>query len=133
MQKEKTSCYIYKNDAIYKDDKLTSINYLGFIFDGQNTRIRPRAITKYYYRMHRKAYTIGRSNWMSPKGKHISAKELYSIYSDNNNKQTFISYARKAKIVMKLNDPEAESLIKNHKQKIALAIKKGQQKENDNG
>lgn len=111
LQKEKTSCYTYKNEVVYEGDQPSSINYLGFLFDGKNIRIRPRAITKYYYRMRRKAHTIGRSNWTSTKGKHISAKELYSIYSRNDEKQTFIDYARKAKGVLKLNDQEADALI----------------------
>lgn len=128
LQKEKTSCYTYKNEVVYEGDQPSSINYLGFLFNGKNIRIRPRAITKYYYRMRRKAHTIGRSNWTSTKGKHISAKELYSIYSRNDEKQTFIDYARKAKEVLKLNDQEADALIKYHKRKIAMAIKEGQKK-----
>ena len=128
LQKEKTSCYTYKDEVIYEGDQPSSINYLGFLFDGKNIRIMPRAITKYYYRMRRKAHTIGRSNWTSTKGKHISAKELYSIYSRNDEKQTFIDYARKAKGVLKLNDQEADALIKYHKRKIAMAIKEGQKK-----
>lgn len=128
LQKEKTSCYTYKNEVVYEGDQPSSINYLGFLFDGKNIRIRPRAITKYYYRMRRKAHTIGRSNWTSTKGKHISAKELYSIYSRNDEKQTFIDYARKAKGLLKLNDQEADALIKYHKRKIAMAIKEGQKK-----
>ena len=67
-------------------------------------------------------------NWTSTKGKHISAKELYSIYSRNDEKQTFIDYARKAKGILKLNDQEANALIKHHKRKIAMAIKEGQKK-----
>ena len=101
LQKEKTSCYTYKNKVVYEGDQPSSINYLGFLFDGKNIRLRPRAITKYYYRMRRKAHTIGRSNWISSKGRHISAKELYSIYSRNDEKQTFIDYARKAKGILK--------------------------------
>ena len=128
LQKEKTSCYTYKNEVVYEGDQPSSINYLGFLFDGKNIRIRPRAITKYYYRMRRKAHTIGRSNWTSSKGRHISAKELYSIYSHNDEKQTFIDYARKAKGILKLNDQEADALIKHHKRKIAMAIKEGQKK-----
>ncbi len=128
LQKEKTSCYTYKDEVIYEGDQPSSINYLGFLFDGKNIRIRPRAITKYYYRMRRKANTIGRSNWTSSKGRRISAKELYSIYSRNDEKQTFIDYARKAKGVLKLNDQEADALIKYHKRKIAMAIKEGQKK-----
>ena len=128
LQKEKTSCYTYKDEVIYEGDQPSSINYLGFLFDGKNIRIRPRAITKYYYRMRRKANTIGRSNWTSSKGRRISAKELYSIYSRNDEKQTFIHYARKAKGILKLNDQEANALIKHHKRKIAMAIKEGQKK-----
>ena len=128
LQKEKTSCYTYKDEVIYEGDQPSSINYLGFLFDGKNIRIRPRAITKYYYRMRRKANTIGRSNWTSSKGRHISAKELYSIYSRNDEKQTFIDYAKKAKRILKLNDQEADALIKHHKRKIAMAIKEGQKK-----
>ena len=128
LQKEKTSCYTYKNEVVYEGDQPSSINYLGFLFDGKNIRIRPRAITKYYYRMRRKAHTIGRSNWTSSKGRHISAKELYGIYSRNDEKQTFIDYAKKAKGILKLNDQEADALIKHHKRKIAMAIKEGQKK-----
>ena len=128
LQKEKTSCYTYKDEVIYEGDQPSSINYLGFLFDGKNIRIRPRAITKYYYRMRRKANTIGRSNWTSSKGRRISAKELYSIYSRNDEKQTFIDYARKAKGILKLNHQEANALIKHHKRKIAMAIKEGQKK-----
>ena len=128
LQKEKTSCYTYKDEVIYEGDQPSSINYLGFLFDGKNIRIRPRAITKYYYRMRRKANTIGRSNWTSSKGRRISAKELYSIYSRNDEKQTFIDYARKAKGILKLNDQEANALIKHHKRKTAMAIKEGQKK-----
>lgn len=128
LQKEKTSCYTYKDEVVYEGDRPSSINYLGFLFDGKSIRIRPRAITKYYYRMRRKAHTIGRSNWTSSKGRHISAKELYSIYSRNDEKQTFIDYAKKAKGILKLNDQEADALIKHHKRKIAMAIKEGQKK-----
>ena len=128
LQKEKTSCYTYKDEVIYEGDQPSSINYLGFLFDGKSIRIRPRAITKYYYRMCRKAHAIGRSNWISSKGRRISAKELYSIYSRNDEKQTFIDYARKAKGILKLNDQEANALIKHHKRKFAMAIKEGQKK-----
>ena len=55
-------------------------------------------------------------------------KKLYSIYSDNEEKRTFIDYAKNAKKILKLNDQETDSLIKYHKRKIAMAIKEGQKK-----
>ncbi len=127
LQKEKTSNYIYENNAIYayQTGEPSNLNYLGFLFDGKNIKMRPRAITKYYYRMRRKAHTIGRRGWISPKRKHISAKMLYSIYSSNNERQTFIDYAQKAKRLLELCDQETDALIKHHKRKIAQAIKEG--------
>lgn len=120
-----------KNKCIYKypQNQLTHLKYLGFIFDGTNIKINPKAITKYYYRMQRKARNIVRCNWISSKGHHISAKNLYRVYASNNKKskskhtQTFIDYAKKAKKILNLNDPETDSLIKTHKQKIAKALK----------
>lgn len=130
LQKEKTSVYIFENELIttFPAKETSKIDYLGFIFDGVNIKLRPKAITKYYYRMRRKARNIGRSNWQSPKGRYISAKNLYNIYSGSGKQQTFIDYAKRAKYILKLNDGETDALIKHHKRKIAHAIKSGQQK-----
>lgn len=126
LEENKTLLYVYKNNKIYKDNKNSNINYLGFVFDGSSVKIRPKAITKYYYRMRRKAHTIGRCNWISPKGNHISAKKLYGIYSKNKeNKQTFIDYIKKSKDILNINDQEADALLKRHKHKIAMAIREG--------
>ena len=105
LQQDKTKFYIYNNKCIYKypQNQLTHLKYLGFIFDVTNIKINPKAITKYYYRMQRKARNIVRCNWTSSKGHHISALNLYRVYASNNNKsnskhtQTFIDYAKKAK------------------------------------
>ena len=133
LQKEKTDCYLYQNGIVreYATHAVSALNYLGFVFNGQTTKIRPRAITKYYYRMHRKARTIGLCNWKTPKGNHVSAEKLYEIYSDSKNHyskkrgQNFITYARRAKGILHLVDPETDSLIKHNKRKIAKAIKNG--------
>lgn len=130
LQKEKTAVYIYDDGSIfdYRSNQLATIDYLGFVFDGSNIKLRPKSITKYYYRMRRKAQTIGRSHWESPKGKHISARNLYDIYASGGEHQTFIDYAKRAKDILKLNDREVDSLIKHHKRKIANAIKSGEKK-----
>lgn len=125
LQAEKTSYYIYSNKKVYSypDKQLSIIDYLGFVFEGDNIRMRPRSITKYYYRMRRKAYNIVKNNWMSPKGKRITAKRLYNIYSKNDKGQTFITYAKRARRIMNLNDLEINALISRHKQKISIALK----------
>lgn len=68
------------------------------------------------------------NHWQSPKGKHISARKLYDIYSGGGEHRTFIDYAKRAKGILKLNDREADALIKHHKRKIANAIKSGEKK-----
>lgn len=130
LQKEKTALYVCTNDSIteFSSKKASSIDYLGFVFDGIHIKIRPKAITKYYYRMRRKAKNIGRNGWKSSKGKHISAKNLYGIYASGGEQQTFIDYAKRAKKVLKINDKEADALIKHYKRKIASAIKSYQKK-----
>lgn len=126
LEKDKTKMYTYENGKIweYPVRKNLQISYLGFMFDGKNIKIRPKAITKYYYRMHRKAYNISKRNNISPMGRRISAKNLYTIYSKGEKRQTFVDYARKANQILKLNDAEAEGIIKFHKRKIANALKK---------
>lgn len=125
LQEEKTACYLYSNNSIYSypNNELSQIDYLGFIFDGDKIKLRPRSITKYYYRMRRKAHNIFKRNRISPNGKYITAKKLYDIYSDNDKQQTFITYAKRAKRIVGLKDLETDALIKRHKQKIAKAIK----------
>lgn len=130
LQKEKTAVYICDNGSIteFYSKECSSIDYLGFVFDGTNIKLRPKAITKYYYRMRRKARNIGRNDWKSPKGNHISAKNLYRIYAGSGEQQTFIDYAKRAKQILKINDKEADALIKHHKRKIAHAINRSKKK-----
>ncbi|MGI6664536.1 MAG: hypothetical protein ACOX3W_03875 [Christensenellaceae bacterium] len=40
--------------------------------------------------------------------------------------QTFIDYAKRARRILEMQDPETNAVIKKHKQKIAEAIKKGE-------
>ena len=130
LQPEKTKIFFSNGPSVidYCTKNPAVIDYLGFIFDGTTIKLRPKAITKYYYRMNRKAKTIGRCNWTSPNGRHIHPKALYDTYSDNGHKQTFISYAKRATKELSLQDPETAALIKNHKRKIAHAITRGKSK-----
>jgi len=130
LHEDKTNLMIFNNGsfASFPENKPTTLDYLGFIFDGTDIKLRTKSTTKYYYRMRRKARHIGKRNWISPTGKHITAKNLYRIYSTNDEQQTFIDYAKRATHRLKLNDPVANSLIKHHKRKIANAIKDGVEK-----
>ena len=128
LQEEKTDVYIYDTDKIeeYPGKDTSYIDYLGFIFDGKTIKLRPRSITKYYYRMRRKAYNIIKRQGVSPNGSKITAERLYSLYgkSKPDGDPTFVDYAIRARKILDLKDPEADALIKGHKQKIAHILKK---------
>lgn len=86
LQPNKTKMYSYKNNEIqnitdsehmYKD----YIDYLGFIFDGKEVTLRPKTISKYYYRMYKKLNYIVKSNGKTKNNTRISCKNLYRIYT----------------------------------------------------
>ncbi len=101
------------------------LDYLGVAFDGENRRIRARAISKYYYRMHRKAKTIARQQ----RGR----KNIYSVYSERARRITgnrsFVDYIKSADSILGLSDPESDSIVAHNMEKIAKAINKASRKE----
>ena len=129
LQKDKTGFYLFKSqDEGGTVSKISScgrildpeshIDYLGFSFDGTNRRIRAKTITKYHYKMRKKARTVA----VQGRG----ARNLYGIYSRHARRLTghgsFVDYAKIARNVMHLNDPEADSVVKHDMEKIAKAI-----------
>lgn len=95
------------------------IHFLGISFNGQNVSLRQKAITKYYYRMYRKAKWIKKCKGISPLGKHISNRNLYERYSRNGS-QNFISYINRAKDVFPHD--QVEKVSTRHMQRIKHAI-----------
>jgi len=77
------------------------INFLGFTFDGKKVSIRAKTISKYYYRMYRKAKNIANTGGYTSAGKHISCENLYRRYSERGadgkpgNFLTYVSRAEK--------------------------------------
>lgn len=90
LQQEKTQFYSFINNSLKNcgnkfgeraDISNRFINFLGFTFDGQQIFIRDKTISKYYYRMYRKAKTIAKSHGYSKYGKKISNEMIYKRYS----------------------------------------------------
>ena len=114
LQQEKTQIFKYDTEQVESCNELflkdvpngkNEIDYLGFTFDGKVVTIRDKTITKYYYRLYRKAGTIVRSGGYTPKGKKISCKNLYEEYTvkgsrkkgnDGKIKGNFITYVQRA-------------------------------------
>lgn len=102
------------------------LNFLGFSFNGKEITIRDKTISKYYYRMYRKAHTINKNRFVSPKGKRISCKNLYEKYSikgAKGGKGNFLTYVCRANKAYHGQEPINRS-IKNHMYKIRKALNK---------
>ena len=95
------------------------INFLGFTFDGQSVSVRSKTISKYYYRMYRKAKSISKNPTLS------GADNLYKSYSIHGAKAkpgNFFTYINHAKQVFG-EDELIDRDLKNHIPKIRKALK----------
>jgi RNA-directed DNA polymerase len=109
------------------EDRLTTanpLNYLGFTFDGENKRIRPASIARYYRKMKRgvsraKAirYRICQKEgaWTP-----LRRRKLHLLYSYLG-RHNFLSYAFTAAKIM--NDPGIKKQVKAHWKRLQQLIK----------
>lgn len=135
LQQEKTQFYSFINNSLENcgnkfgeraDISNRFINFLGFTFDGQQIFIRDKTISKYYYRMYRKAKTIAKSHGYSKYGKKISNEMIYKRYSIKgayDKPGNFITYVDRAQRMFN-NQKSINAKTKNHMQKIKKAIGK---------
>lgn len=134
LEPQKTQ--IYKIDLPYieniggsilenADGSKSVINFLGFTFNGITITLRSKTVSKYYYRMYRKAHAIAENP--DQKGK----DHLYQEYSERGakptgkNKGNFFTYVHRAERVFG-NVEEIQKPVKNHMAKIRRALKKPQ-------
>lgn len=106
------------------DDSSRTINFLGFSFDGQKVRIRSKTVSKYYYRMYRKAHNIAKMGGYTPDGKRITSENLYMTYSRKGAKKgpgNFLTYVNRAASEYGSNEPIKRDTRK-HMQKIRKAL-----------
>ena len=135
LQPEKTQFYSFADNSLENcgnkfDVKIDCsnrfVNFLGFTFDGKQIFIRDKTISKYYYRMYRKARTIVKSQGYSKYGNKISNKMIYKRYSIKgayDKPGNFITYVNRAQRMFN-NQKSINGKTKNHMQKIKKAIGK---------
>ena len=133
LQNEKTQFFYFDGTTIANcsadfhtnaDCKNRYVNFLGFTFDGKDVVIRPKTVTKYYYRMHRKVKGIVSAGGISPRGRKISKRNLYEKYSVRGaygKKGNFLSYVARSKAIF--GEESIERDTRNHMQKIKRALK----------
>lgn len=124
LQDEKTKRLFYDGKKIFnlRNNKEDEIDYLGFRFDGFRTKFRPKGITKYYYRMNRKAKSIRRSNGITKFGNVISNSNIYKLYSERGD-SNYISYLKNCYRIMEIFDPEAKAIVKHNMAKVKKVLR----------
>lgn len=87
LSPDKTKCFIKNRDNISSIDlktkkvikDKTTIDYLGFSYDGKCVKIREKTVSKYYRKMYSRIKTINK--WTVKTGNNIGRKKLYKQYS----------------------------------------------------
>lgn len=118
------------------ESTLKVINFLGFKFDGKEVTLRPKTVSKYYYRMRHKAIGIAHQYWKH--NRFVGQKDLYRRYAktgtmSKNLKKAqaspslqkygnFLSYVDRAK--REFADQPVDRDTKNHMRKIRKCLKK---------
>lgn len=109
IQPEKTVVRLYENRLI-KDTEgnLSQLDYLGFVTNGNEIRIREKSLFKYYSRAYRKAKKCKKSElYFQKEGKTrlYGRRDLYRVYThlgrNYKKRGNFITYSNKAHMKMK--------------------------------
>lgn len=135
LQPEKTQFYSFSSQKLTNcgidfdsniDCSNRFLNFLGFTFDGTTISIRDKTISKYYYRMYRKAKTIAKNHGYNKYGKKISNENIYKRYSFKGAYEkpgNFITYVKRAQRHFD-GQKSINRSTANHMQKIKKAINK---------
>lgn len=113
IQNEKTEIRLYKNGEILNEQlEPATLDYLGFVTNGKNIRLREKSLFNYYSRAYRKAKT---SKLISLATKRPGPKkQLYNLYTHLGHRYkgygNFVSYAYKAH--RKMNQLSSHSLVR---------------------
>lgn len=127
--------YFYNGNInkIYGDS--STINYLGFSFDGKYVRIREKSLFKYYNRAYKKVravrYQLYKNSNIKNHEKIAAIKGLYKGYTHlgnkkyNRNNGNFLTYAYKAENIFnesKIIDNLIRNQVKRHWSKINKSL-----------
>lgn len=108
LSEDKTKCFVKNNNKINQIDLKTwkyckyntVINYLGFSYDGEKTKITEKAVSKYYRKMYSRIKTINR--WSDIRKINIGRRKIYKQYSylgKNKPSGNFLSYVDRSNLV----------------------------------
>ncbi|MGM0125387.1 hypothetical protein IGI37_002786 [Enterococcus sp. AZ194] len=140
IQKEKTNVMYFDGKILRKVDSraVAKLDYLGFVFDGTNVKMREKSITKFYrtaYKLIKKGEIISKQKGHTGNRKRLTyRRKLYQNYHQLGERTdikyhykqrefgTFITYARKSQKIFDMISPRTNNLmstqIRNHQRNI---------------
>ncbi|QZO09263.1 reverse transcriptase/maturase family protein [Enterococcus raffinosus] len=138
IEKNKTEKYLFKNDTIYlfesnKTDTSSlvksKLDYLGFVFDGRNVKMRQKSVSKFYRKADKAIRTAREKSRIKKSSYLIGKRHIYRYFFDEGARDSkgskfgnFISYARRCQKKFDQISPMTENLmmeqIKNRRKKL---------------
>lgn len=131
LQTEKNKKFFIRNNVILDEhNKVTSMDYLGFKFDGSTVKIKEKSIYKFYREARKLIY---KSKYIQKKKgfkKLPNRHKIYSLYTDFGKSKkypsNFIKYAQRSQEIFDRISPNTSNLmlsqLKNRKKKIEKAL-----------
>lgn len=131
LQKEKNEVRLYEKRVVTDiSSNQTHLDYLGFVFDGENVKLREKSIYKFY----REARHLISKSKVVQKRKSLSKlpnrHKIYSLYTDFGCSKyypsNFITYAKRSQDIFDKLSPQTNNMmleqLKNRKKKIEKAL-----------
>ena len=131
LQKEKNEVRLYEKRVVTDiSSNQTHLDYLGFVFDGENVKLREKSIYKFY----REARHLISKSKIVQKRKSLSKlpnrHKIYSLYTDFGHSKyypsNFITYAKRSQDIFDKLSPQTNNMmleqLKNRKKKIEKAL-----------
>lgn len=128
LQKEKTETLIYKKENIYdyESNHKTHLDYLGFILEGIQVKVRSKSIYKFYRKASKLIKKAKRVKMKKDLDKLPYRKQIYRMYTDMGAGKkpygNFITYIKNSQRIFDNVSPYTNNLmldqIKNRKRKI---------------
>ncbi|MGM0217501.1 reverse transcriptase domain-containing protein [Enterococcus sp. AZ126] len=134
MNEGKTKLLKYENNSIKdlkNNEEKSNLDYLGFVFDGINVRMRGRSPHKFYRKAYKLAEKAGKIQEKKELKKPPYRKMMYRVFSDKSKNRdkgfgNFITYAEKCQKEFDTLSPQTNNLmmqqIRNRRKKVEKAF-----------
>ncbi|OJG67914.1 hypothetical protein RV09_GL002025 [Enterococcus moraviensis] len=119
LHESKTEMYFYADNKIklLENNKKSSLDYLGFTFDGKTVQMRGKSTYKFYRNAKKLINKAHRTKRKKGLDKIPYRKKIYELYTDIGDKKgkhsNFISYSKQAQIKFDSISPNTNNIMMN--------------------